>query len=474
LGWLAWGALVPWLLSIGQASPRQAFLRSYLLGLGFFGGTIWWLGHVTVPGMILLAAYLSLFFGAWGWFANRSRNVLLTLPVAWVILEYLRGTLLTGFGWNLLAHTQWNWIPVIQIADLTGVYGVSFLIVLVNAALFLALKRRGKSPAPSLLGVALVCLTAAVGYGQFRLQQMDHPPRLNSFPITRSEPFKVAVVQGNIPQPKKWDDAFAEAIWKRYVQLTEEAAQERPALIIWPETAVPGYLQESEVLERLQSIARRVQTPLLVGAPTEGEDGKLFNTAVLIDHQGKVLEQHDKLHLVPFGEYIPLKFLFGWLRQVVVLGDFSPGQRFTVFRSSEKIQPFSVLVCFEDLFPGLCRTFIQRGATWIVVITNDGWFKRSAASLQHLQASVCRAVEIRVWVVRAANTVWSGFVDPTGRRLEKPQQVPRFQPGIAVAEFQGIGDGTFYSHWGDWFVGLCGGIIIFFGRRKNGNSGSTY
>ncbi|MBI3332950.1 MAG: apolipoprotein N-acyltransferase [Candidatus Omnitrophica bacterium] len=468
LGWLAWGALIPWLFSIERCSPGQAFLQGYLIGLLFFGATIWWIGCVTVPGVILLVAYLALYFGVWGWLAQRTvpglilapGSVVFGLPAAWALLEYLRSVLLSGFGWNLLAHTQWRWLPLIQIADLTGVWGLSFLVVMVNVALYLAAK--GAASARVGIGAALLLLVGVLTYGTLRLQQLD--PN-SSFNVRHgSSAFRVTVAQGNIPQRQKWDEAFAEAIWKRYEAVTAEAAKEHPDLILWPETSVPGFLEEPKVMGRLQGIVAGARTPFLVGAPTSDEEGlRTFNSALLLNPNGVVTGRYDKVHLVPFGEYVP-PFL-EWLRRFVLMGDFSAGNRYTVFQppavSRYPSASFSVLICFEDLFPGLARRFVREGAQWLVVITNDAWFERSAASIQHLQASVFRAVEERRWVVRSANTGWSGFVDPCGRRLDPPAQIPRFQPGVATAELRITPrPPTLYARWGDWFLLLCG-IIVF-------------
>ena len=457
MGALAWVALLPWLRELSDATPRQAFWRSYWIGILFFAGTVGWLRHVTLAGTILLVIYLALYFGVWGWLAQRfivrrSWKMFLVLPAGWVILEYVRNLLINGFGWNLLAHTQWNWLPLIQIADFTGVYGVSFLVVLGNLLLGQVVTGQKATAriSISVLGAAGLCLAGVLGYGQIRLRQVDR---------FEAPSFKVAVVQGNIPQPEKWDEAFAEGIWKRYEQLSQTAAQGRPDLILWPETAVPGFLEDPRVAQRLSSLVRRSGTPMLVGVPTEDGDDRLFNSAVLLGAQGEPIARHDKLHLVPFGEYIPLKPIFGWLKNVVVIGDFSPGHRFTLFQASDSSgapkAPFSVLICFEDLFPGLSRRFVKGGARWLVVITNDAWFRRSGASLQHLQASVFRAVENRVWVARAANTGWSGFIDPAGRRLTSPHQIPRFQPGVAVAEMKAGPADSLYTRWGDWFPWGC-------------------
>jgi apolipoprotein N-acyltransferase len=392
-------------------------------------------------------------------------KILAGLPAAWCLLEYVRSFLLSGFGWNPLGHTQWNWIPLIQIAELTGVYGVSFLVVLGNVALFLSLSD-ASNRLPLLrrllpLAVAALCLGSALLYGQLLLSSMP----TSSTP----RPLSVALVQGNIPQPQKWDEAFREAIWKRYEQLTRQAAQARPDLIVWPETAVPGFLQEPAIAQRLLQIVRSAGVPFLVGVPTEDPNsGRIFNSALLLAPDGSFLQRYDKLHLVPFGEFIPLEPIFGWLRDVVPIGDFSPGKTFTLFSlhtssptaaagpSQSPPARFSVLICFEDIFPGLARTFVREGAQVLFVLTNDAWFGRSAASLQHLQASVFRAVENRVWIARAANTGWTGFVDPWGRRLPPPGQIARFRPGIAQAELPLTPRSPSpYTRWGDGFLLVC-------------------
>ena len=455
LGWAAWAALVPWLVSLERSTPRQALLRSYGAGLFFFSSTVGWVSFVTVPGMLFLIAYLSLYFAAWGWFAQRmlSRKASgfrlgISLAAAWVALEFIRSFLLSGFGWNLLAHTQWNWIRLIQVADVTGVWGVSFLVVLLNAALFDAWRQKK-------IALSCLCLAAALVYGTVCLRQADGAAQ-------PAQALKVAVVQGNIPQPQKWDAAFQETIWKRYEQLTAQAAAVKPDLIVWPETAVPGFLQEIAVRRRLEQILLSAKTPVLAGVPTENlEDGSLYNSAILFGADSKAIEGYDKLHLVPFGEFVPLKPLFGWLNNVVPIGDFSAGKEFTVFQPDFPVPPFAALICFEDLFPEMSRQFVRAGARWLLVITNDGWFGRSAASLQHLQASVFRAVEDRVWIGRAANTGWSGFVDPYGRRLPRPYQVLRFKPGVAIADLPIRPIRSFYVRWGDWLPILCFGLAAW-------------
>ncbi len=453
-------------MELERCSGRRAFLQSVLTGFLFFAGTLWWVGHVTVPGMGVLTVSLALYFGVWGVFAHKVLRELgaknphrspiselltfLSLPAAWVVLEYVRSFLLSGFGWNLLAHTQWNWISLIQFADTTGVWGVSFLVVLVNVALFQLLKRQQGWRIS--VGVAVLCLLGAAAYGAREQKQFDARAPVPGF--------KVALLQGNIPQTQKWDEAYQEAIWKRYELLTTDAAAQKPNLIVWPETSVPGFLEDEPVRRRLSAVLASAGSPVLVGVPTEDLDtGELHNSAVLFSPAGVKNGRYDKLHLVPFGEYVPLKPLFGWLNNIVPIGDFSAGKEFTVFRPEPPVQPFSVLICFEDLFPGMSRNFSKSGARWLLVITNDGWFGRSAASLQHLQCSVFRAVEGRVWIARAANTGWTGFIDPLGRQFAS---IPRFKPGVAVGDLPVSGAGRSpYVRWGDWFPLFCLGLAVW-------------
>ena len=469
MGWLAWAAFVPWILFLEECVPRQAFRGSYLLGLLFFGGTMYWLVHVTLPGLILLVLALSLYFALWGWLANRVLKAgrpwlsLLFLPSSWVAIEYGRAHLLSGLGWNLLAHTQWNWIPFIQLAGITGVWGISFLIVLANVALCWVLKRKKSGLIAGFLVAA--CLAGVFFYGRRSVGILDACKPLPSY--------RIALLQGNVPQREKWNEEFAEAIWKRYEELSAQAAAQKPDLIVWPETSAPGYFEDSSISNRLGQLVRAHGAEMLVGLPTEDDDGRPFNSAVLLKPDGEEADRYSKIHLVPFGEFIPFKPVLSWLEKFYPVADFSPGSRFTVFKSK---LPFGVLICFEDLFPELGRKFVNQGAGWLLVITNDAWFERSAASMQHLQASVFRAVENRVYVGRAANTGWTGFVDLAGRRLPPPGQIPRFKAGVAMADVPVTPPGrTFYGRWGDWFPLLCLLLTAFVGIMKfpHGNSRSA-
>ena len=427
---LAFFAFVPLFFAIRDVKLKQAFFLSYLCGIIFFAVTIYWLVYVTIPGSILLILYLAVYFGIFGFlFKLLSRNSsvsTITIPAAWVLLEYVRSHLFTGFGWVLLGYSQYLNLPVVQIADVTGVWGVSFLVMLANAAIYSVLGARFSvlGSRLSVLGaikkswIAVLCIIVTLTYGYYKIYRTTN--------TGQQTPIKISVIQGSIPQYQKWDEDFKYFILERYETLTKDAAKDEPDLIIWPETAVPGFIgEEPELLGRILGLAKRVRTPILVGAVTTDDDFN-YNSAVLISADGKMVGQYNKLHLVPFGEYIPLEQHLSFLRQMVnkPIGNFTPGNKYKMFelknpKDQASVTRFGVLICFEDIVPRLVKRFVDNGADFMVNITNDAWFMRSSAPYQHAQASVFRAVENRVPVVRAANTGLSCFIDKTGRIYEK-------------------------------------------------------
>lgn len=400
--------------------------------------------------------YLGLYFAVFGLFfsvTNRLSTVnnLFIIPCLWVALEYIRSHLFTGFGWALLGHSQYSSLPVIQISDITGAYGVSFLLVLVNVAIFeiiakCKLQRNILYPLFYSLFFTILVLT----YGYFKLSQP-----------TEGESIKVAVVQGNIPQKMKWDPQARDYILERYFQLTKQAALAHPDIIIWPETSVPGFLEDDpQLLREVSSLSRKISPAyLLVGTPQEGEERRIFNSATLL-LGGKVLQRYDKVHLVPFGEFIPWPKIFSRFSFAGLIGNFSPGGDYTVFSLKGLNRPakFSVLICFEDVFGSLARNFVQKGARILVNMTNDAWFEDSAEPYQHLQASVFRAVENRVNVVRSANTGVSCFINPWGKILSKVSDDSGrdvLVEGEQAQVLQIISMPSFYTAFGDIFAWLC-------------------
>jgi apolipoprotein N-acyltransferase len=311
----------------------------------------------------------------------------------------------------------------------------------------------------SLLFVLLV--TIALSYGYYKL---NYPLSAIRYPL-----FKISVIQGNIPQELKWNPQANDYILDKYFRITLEAAKVKPDLIIWPEAALPVVLEEEPTYyEIVKDFVREIKIPLLLGAVTT-RDSFYYNSALLVSDEGELLTRYDKLHLVPFGEYIPLKKILGFLGTVAPIGDFTAGKEYAIFKipnpKSQIPNEFSVLICFEDLFPEISREFVKKGADFLVNITNDAWFKKTSSPYQHLQASVFRAVENRVPVVRAANTGISGFIAPTGKIISLVSDASGnniFVSGYKNDEiFVLKPDFSFYSRYGDIFVFACLLFILY-------------
>ena len=472
---LAWFAFVPLFFALRNKSKFKAFLLSYFAGIIFWLGTIYWLVHVTFVGLISLVLYLALYFGVFGFIIARysilyTRYSIVLIPSIWVLLEYLRSYLFTGFGWGLLGYSQYLNLSAIQIADITGAWGISFLVMMINVFAYgvmryalCAMRKKQKA----LLSVTNYLLPAfilflSLGYG-FHELYMTHD--------AGGRRLTVSVIQGNIPQSIKWLDYAKEQILERYLSLTSEALSDNPDLIIWPEAALPGVLnQDGHLKEKLKAFVGECGVPLLAGA-VYSDKSAYYNSAILISGNGEIAKRYDKLHLVPFGEYVPVKKIFGFLETVVPIGDFVPGKEYTVFSLDAKTgktqdaRRFSVLICFEDIFPQISRGFVKKGADFLVNITNDAWFGDTSSPYQHLQASVFRAVENGVYLVRAANTGISGFISPYGEvrtLVDKDTGRQTFISGYKIYDIAlGRRQNTFYTEWGDWFVLVCLIIAIY-------------
>ncbi|MCX5697049.1 MAG: apolipoprotein N-acyltransferase [Candidatus Omnitrophica bacterium] len=496
----AWVGFVPLFFARQGKSKTKAFLLAYLTGIIFWWGTIYWLVHVTFLGTSVLILYLALYFGIFGLFVSTSDQRLTTnnclfLPCVWVILEYTRSHLLTGFPWALLGYSQQMNLPIIQISDITGAWGVSFVIMMINCAVYLVVSpcppcvpsgRRGWSLVVSYplsekiktYIAAILILLLTLGYGFFKLY---HRPSTNDQRL-----LKVSVIQANIPQELKWEESARGFIIKKYLGLTAIAAgatprrigsagvtpsASKPDLLIWPEAAVPVVLEEEpDYYNAVVNNVRQAKTPLLFGAVT-ARKGLYYNSACLLSAEGALLQRYDKVHLVPFGEYIPLKKVFPFLETIVPIGDITPGKKYKVFEiASSPSAPrndakFSVLICFEDLFPELSRRFVADGAQFLVNITNDAWYKKTSAAAQHFQASVFRAVENRVYLVRAANTGISGFIAPSGKvvsLVREPSGNTIFIDGISTQIIPlEKHEQTFYGKKGDFFISLLLFFVIY-------------
>jgi len=460
---LAWIALVPLLVALDGQPAGRAFLLGGLSGVVCSGATVSWLaGSVHAYGglpllqsaliNLILCAYLALYPALFGAalaqaMQHRPSMAVLAAPLLWTSLELARTYLFTGFPWLLLGYSQFAALPVIQIADITGVYGVSFLIVFVNAAITEALGE--KRPVP-LVSAALV-LVLVLGYGWMRLQSPDP-----------SGGIVVSVIQGNIDQNRKWDPAYQRETFTTYLRLTRDALKSRPGLVLWPETSLPFYFRGSEpasqrMTAELTAFVKTNRVPLLVGSPTRdrARPDVFFNSAILLNEDGAVAASYRKLHLVPFGEYAPVKKIpFIGDSLVQAGGEFEPGGDYTLMSvsGSREETAFSTVICYEIIFPDLVRRFVKNGARIITTMTNDAWFGRTAAPYQHFSMAVFRAVENRVPVARAANTGISGFIDSKGRVLSSSTL---FTEGHFTRTLAPGRTRTVYTAFGDLFSYLC-------------------
>ena len=469
--WLAWVALVPLLAATRGARLRTAFWAGWFAGCVGYLGILRWVPHTMinyggVPTAVsygilaLLSLYVGLYVGVfamgWAWSLRVwPRGVLLVVPALWVALEWVRAHALSGFPWASLGYSQYLHGALIQVAELTSVYGVSFALVLGNvliAQLLHSLRRR-QWRALGLPGtLAAVCLVVVWGWGWWRLHQFTD--------ATAAVPggLGVALIQGNIAQDLKWDRAAREEIFSIYRTLTTEAAADPLVdLIVWPEAATPFlFANERDFRTRLLGLARAIERPILFGSPSyarEGPEDIMYNSAFLVGAEATVLGRYDKIHLVPFGEYIPWRrFLFFLDKLVEGIGDFRSGELHTVMALPQG--RFAVLICFEIIFPDLVRHFVRHGAQFLVNITNDAWFGYSPASYQHLSMVVFRAVENRLPIVRAANTGISAIIEPTGRLAEQTELFRRTWLKGRVTPAPGAS--TFYTRWGDLFAYSCG------------------
>lgn len=476
LDWLCWVALVPLIVAVHGTAPKRSFYLGLTAGVVHFVSLLYWIVPTirTYGGiplvlcifvLLLLAFYLALYVGLFSvgltLFNGNSLGVSLWMPLwagaLWVGGEYLRASLFTGFPWGLLGHCLYERTTLIQVADLTGVYGISFVIVMVNATLarLWILAREKSSLRDQVRAVALAmvpCLLALVfmfSYGRMRQAEV-------ALAMDGAERTMVSVVQGNISQTDKWDVEYMESTVDTYCDLALRAAEGNPDLIVWPETALPFYYGlEMEMSDRVDRCFRDSRTWSIVGSPALEENNgeyKYYNRAYMIDRFSFPRGHYDKVHLVPFGEYVPLGRYLPFIGKLTAqAGEFSSGDK-----ESPPLEYGSgsagMLICFEVVFPGLARNMTNRGANLLVTITNDAWFGRTSAPVQHFSMAVFRAVENRRAVVRAANTGISGFIDPLGKIYDATDLYTQAVITRSLAHGEIV---TLYSLVGDWFAMIC-------------------
>jgi apolipoprotein N-acyltransferase len=483
--WLAPALLVAGLRGL---RPSRAAVLGFAASLVAHTAVLHWIYVVTVTyghasplvGVLApagLAAYVALFSAGFGaaaaWLAARRAAGPLALALLWTVLDHLRSFALSGFPWATLGYAQHQNTALLGLVPWTGVYGLSFVTVLGGAALAELARERASRRAWAALGTVLA-LHALGGL----LTAADSPP-------DGLRRVRVAVLQGNIDQGVKWSSAWAERTLAIHEELSRRAAGAGASIILWPETAVPGSVEaDAGLRERLAALARETRATLVVGGVgVEPADGgfRFYDSAFLVEPSGRLADRYDKAHLVPFGEYVPLRGLLGRFASALARGiapdDVSagPGPRpLAVGGGAGDAVPAGVPICYELLFPDLMRRFVAGGAEVLFAITNDAWYGRTGAPYQFLAITALRSAENRVWTARAANTGVSAFIDHRGRVRER---TGIFERGLLVADVPlrpPPAGGSFYTRHGDVFAWGCwigAAAATLAGRRRRPATG---
>lgn len=501
---LVWVALTPLIWAIWfstpwrKKEPLRIFLLGYAAGAVYFLGCFHWIMMVTGPGWLLLGLFLGLYPAFWALFtglvarpretdpekpvwlkSGANLRAALLMAAAWVALEWLRGIIFSGFGWNGLGIALHNNVALIQICDITGVGGLSFILVMVNAMIVLTIKRlrlelgrhRLRPHYDFSLTVAIVAIV--FGYG---VRQLFAPPK-------PAESLTIAAIQTNVPVNEKRDLENEERILQLHIDLSTQATALNPDLLIWPEAATPQPLfNDQRNWDVVKALAEKFPGDFMLGTVYFESSGAAYNSAVLLTEGSKKAQIYNKIHLVPFGEYVPLRESFpllAWIVGDLVPEDFNFGREFTVLQMQNKPIKIAPLICFEDTLGDLTRQFVKRGAQLLVNVTNDGWFLQSAGSLQHLRQAIFRCAETKVPMVRAANTGITCTVDGFGRiqKTLTDEHGSTFLQGFLIApvDVPKKAPSTIYTRYGELFSIIClagalAGISAGFLRRKHNSA----
>lgn len=455
--WLVWISFIPALYVISKSSLKQTILTGFLFGIIYYALAIFWVSEVTLFGLILLLIYLALYplgFFLGVRFLLRKPAKLISIPALWVVLEFVKENIWCGFSWANLGYSQFNNLYLIQPADLLGVKFISFFILAWNVFLWGVIFRRKFLLRKTVF--VLLLISFSIGYSFFRLER-----------LTPQGYIDISLVQPNISQELKWQARSVSFIKLRLRDLSKET--DKDSLVIFPEAAWPEVIS-SQNRNVLCQFVQMLERDVLMGAIKE-EENKFYNSVVLLDSQGEEKNSYSKIKLVPFGEYIPLRKYLKFIDVINLVGDMSRGKELTEF--SYKDKKFSVLICFEDIFPSFVRNF-SKGKDFLVNITNDGWFGGRPQSIQHFSIMVFRAIENRIPIARCANTGISGWVTAAGEfeKLESAvgdvffSDMRKFTLGVDNRR-------SVYNRYGEIFSYICVIIllVIFLINKRRKNEG---
>ena len=463
-GFVAWFAFIPLLFALHRVtSIKQAILLGFITGVVGYTGIMYWIVYVVVNYgylpiylgiiiMLLLACYLSVYlaiFAAGIIYFRRKIPLYLIAPVLWICLEYCKSQLLTGFPWENLGYSQYLNLYLIQFADILGVFGLSFLIILVNVSLFEIITKRSKHEymIVAIVSMILVCVYI---YGIFRINNID---KLMQDPLVPS--IEVSLIQGNIDQSIKWNENFQKETLNIYEDISLKNIPVSGGLIVWPETAVPfNFQDENDLRKQIKNLSIKTKSNFIFGSMSYSRRSHhvdFYNSAYLLSPEGEVKGRYDKVHLVPYGEYVPLRNVFPFIKGLTAgIGDFSTGDGYSPLSSAGR--KIGVLICYEGILPFATRMYKKESAEILVNITNDAWFGTTSAPYQHLSMTIFRAVETRLYLVRAANTGISAIIDPRGHIVE---QTNIFQKDALKGKVKFLKIPTFYAEYGDILVSVC-------------------
>jgi apolipoprotein N-acyltransferase len=445
------GARVP----IRGISASRGFYLGLLTGLIHYAGTVYWtsgtvrtFGGLALPVAVFVAGLLVLYMALYVAMAAAASAVmirrfgmagLLLSPAAWVATEYLRAHLFGGFPWIPLGNSVVTLLPIAQLASVTGVYGLSWLLATLHACFALVATTTGRHRVAA--GVVALGLIAGCS--------LWGSARLNDNRLAREgEVVKVGLIQGNVPQAEKWDPARASEIFDRYQRMTREAAAKGAQFIIWPESATPFFFDEDPLsADEMRRLASQTRAPLLFGTDEieRGSPPRYYNSAFMLDSAGATAAVYRKMYLVPFGEYVPFGTLLTFVAPLVeAVSAFSPGMQVTMMPVNGHM--VSTAICYEVVYPHLIREGVLQGSELLTTITNDAWYGESSAPFQHYELAVMRAIEQGRYLARAANTGISGIVDPYGRVLAK---TALFETATVIGDVRFIQERTVYAKIGD-------------------------
>ncbi|MFC2091881.1 apolipoprotein N-acyltransferase [Elusimicrobiota bacterium] len=456
-------AFTPLLLfSLNCRQKNKLFFYTWISGTIANMTLLYWL-YVTMRlnevnvlasalGLVLFSAYLGLYWAAFSIIVNIAGNIrtfslIFFIPCAWVLLEYIRTYLFTGIPWLLAGYSLWNYPELIQIASYTGVYGLSFIVILANTCIALLILRKKKI----IITTGILSFLILLAYGTFSISMQLQDPTI-----------KISILQGNISQYKKFNSAYTNEILQIYTDLHQMTDEYDPALIVWPETSLPGMLtSDSRISDYITNLSVQSGSYELVGS-IERTRSKYYNSSYMVSPDAIIDGPYRKIHILPFGEYFPMRSFLSLFTDVVGgLGDYNRGSEYFVF----KTESFNAAVgiCFESVFPQQIRKFFDNGADLFVNITNDGWFVDTAGAYQHFIHSIIRAVENRTYVIRSANTGISAVIAPTGHIISNTKLL---EAGILNAKVATVTKKTFYSKYGDIFIILCLFFAAYITRKE--------